>query len=88
MSGSIQGTVINRLNNQPIAGANCRCQGEGVEREVDTGNDGKYDIGDLGAGEYEMVIHKDGFEDGIYGPLIVIDGHATEINAGLDPKQM
>ncbi len=88
MSGSIKGLVINRLDNQPIAQALCRYQGEGVDGELTAGNDGRYQTPDLAAGTYEMTISKDGFETGIYGPLVVIDGHPTEIFVALEPKDL
>lgn len=85
-TGSIQGKVLNQENNQPIAGARLRLTGEGVTEEKSTGDDGAYDFNDLAPGEYELLVRKEGFEDGVYGPLVVVPDHPTKVSVALQPK--
>ena len=85
MAGSITGTVVNQLDGQQIEGAQCQCMPEGGETRTD--GKGNFAFSDLAAGyNYELVVRKEGFYDGIYGPLVVIDGHPTELALSLQPK--
>lgn len=36
----------------------------------------------------ELTVSKDGFEPGIYGPLVVVDGVPTKLVLSLQPKDI
>ena len=88
MSGSIEGQVLNQRDGQPIAGASLKLAGDGVEKQESSGNNGNYAFADLATGQYELTVTKEGFEDGIYGPLVVVDGTPTQIVVALQPKNL
>ena len=88
MSGSIAGEVLNQADGQPLAAAHFQLTGEGVEKEGSSLPDGTFAFPDLAAGSYEMTVSKEGFEDGIYGPLVVIDGVPTQLVIALQPKDL
>ncbi len=87
-TGSIQGQVLNQRDNQPIAGASVQLTGEGVEKNATSGNDGRFQLDNLAPGSYELVIRKEGFNDGIYGPLVIFAGEPTIITVALQPKDI
>ena len=87
MAGSITGQVLNQRDGQPIAGASLTLSGDG-SASGSSGNDGKFAFDNLGAGSYELLVQKDGFEDGNYGPLVVIDDVATNLPLALQPKNI
>ncbi len=87
MSGSITGTVIHRRDGQPLVGAGLAMSGEGVEKKESSGPKGTFGFADLPAGPYELVVQMDGFDDGIYGPLVVFEDAPTELKLALEPRQ-
>lgn len=86
-TGSLTGQDINQKNNQPIADASLRLAGEGLNKES-SGNDGGFKFEGLPPGKCELVAKKEGFEDGIYGPLDVIADHPTDITVALQPSNI
>lgn len=87
MAGSIAGQVINQRDGQPIEGAALELRPRGGE--TTSGRDGSYQYTGLAAGnDYELTIRKTGFEAGIYGPLVVIDGGTTKLIVALQPKNI
>lgn len=88
MSGSIEGQVLNQRDGQPIAGASLTATGERTEKQASSNDKGDFKLADLGAGSYELVARKEGFEDGIYGPLVVFDGMPTKLVIALQPKPL
>lgn len=91
MAGSIEGKVINQATGEPIEGAAVELKGEGEERETKTDGKGAFAARDLptpdhGQGRYDGTVTKDGFEPGIYAPIVVVEGNATEIVCALQPK--
>ena len=63
--GWIEGQVINQRDGQPIEGAKIALSGGDVSQEGSSGSDGFFKFENLAAGEYEMVINKAGYEEGI-----------------------
>jgi len=85
MAGSLTGQVLNQRDGQPIAGATCTLDGS---QNTTSGSDGKFAFDNLTAYNYELTVSYTGFENGIYGPLVVIDGIATDITVALQPKDI
>ena len=85
-TGSIEGKVLNQQDGKPIAGASLHLTGEGVTEESSTGADGAYAFDGLAPGHYELLVRKEGFEDGVYGPLVVMAGHPTNVDVALQPR--
>ncbi len=82
---SIQGKVINQQDGQGIVGANVRANDGTVNREVPTGQGGAFVIDSLNAGKYELFVNKSGFQEGIFGPIAVLDGFPTDLLLALQP---
>jgi len=85
MSGTLEGQVLDQKNGQPIDGAEIAMTGES-EVKTTTGEKGAFRFADLKEGSYELVASKAGFEDGLYGPLMVMPDGATKITVALQPK--
>ena len=85
MAGSITGNVVNQRTSQPIADASLKLSGSG-DQSVSSGPDGRFALINLAEGNYDLLVTKDGFEDGAYGPLIVLDDLPLDINLALQPK--
>ena len=84
-TGSITGQVLNQRDGQPIAGASLKLTGEGVDKNTSSGDDGHYQFDGLAQGSYELLVQKEGFENGIYGPLAVFEDNPTHIVVALQP---
>ncbi len=87
MAGSLTGLVTNQQDGQPLAGASLNLSGTATEQTA-SGSDGSFAFESLAAGSYELVVQLEGFEPGIYGPLVVIDGMPTDLNLALPPKDL
>lgn len=87
-SGAIRGQVTNQRDGQPIDGAKVNLSVDGGPEVGSKTTDakGEFHFGDLDPGNYEMLVEKKGFEDGLYGPLFVGEGLKTELNLALQPK--
>ena len=81
-NGSIVGKVINQQDGLPILDATLELDGSST---TTSGKSGDFQFDDLAPGSYDLTARKSGFEDGLYGPLVVIAGVATEIMIALAP---
>ena len=81
-TGSIGGIVVNQQDGSALDGVNLTL--DAGSETTTTGPNGEYSFSGLPAGKYELTAKKDGFEDGVYGPLVVVDGE-TKINVALQP---
>ncbi len=88
MAGSISGTVHNQRDSQPIAGASLKLTGEGVDNTGSSGNDGSFSFANLAEGSYDLLVKQAGFDDGNYGPLVVINDVDTQIQLALQPSDV
>jgi len=70
--GSISGTVYDKSNNAPIAGA--KVTAGGCHSSAITGSDGTYTITDLADGSYTVKAMKRGYECATYPTPVVISG--------------
>ena len=87
-TGNIAGNVINLRINQPIAGASLKLTGDGVDESTSSGPDGSFGFDTVPAGTgYDLSVQKEGFEDGLYGPLTVVADATLTLHLGLQPKQ-
>lgn len=87
-TGSITGQVVDQRNGQPLADAAVRVTGDGGQHDTSTGNDGKFQVAGLASGNYEMTITKEGYESGIYGPLVVLADVNTELTLTLPAQDL
>ena len=85
MSGSIEGEVLNLQDGQPLAGAELALAGA-QSQTASSDAKGLFSFADLEAGSYELTASKTGFDDGVYGPLVVLDDNPTRIKIALEPK--
>ena len=85
-TGSITGQVLNQRNNLPIPDASLKLTGEGAPTNTSTDKEGHFQFDGLAAGSYDLLVQKEGFEDGLYGPLVVLEGNPTHIVVALEPK--
>lgn len=85
MEGKLQGTVMNQRDGVPLGGVNLEVRGEAVDERQTTVNNGAFAF-QLPSGQYELTAKKDGFEDGIYGPLVVFDDSPTTVQIALQPS--
>ncbi len=88
MSGSIEGQVLNQKDGQPIEAVGLEATGEGTTKQAESGAKGEFRLADLAAGNYDLVARKTGFEDGLYGPLVVLDDMPTKLVIALQPKSL
>lgn len=91
MAGSIKGQVTNQRDGLPIHGASIELEGHGETWDAESDAHGKFAFEDLptpddGMGKFDAKISKQGFEDGIYGPIVVVHDNATEVHCALEPK--
>lgn len=87
MSGSIEGQVVDQRNGQPLESATCVLTPSGGTKATDA--KGSFAYPDLQAGtSYELVVSKEGYDSGIYGPLVVVDGAVTKLPLALQPKMI
>lgn len=87
MAGSIMGEVLNQRDGQQVADAVLRLTPTGGEKTSAIG--GAFIFDGLPAGnDYELKASKEGFEEGIYGPLVVMDGVPTKLVVALQPKEV
>lgn len=86
MPGSIVGKVINQQDGQNLSGTGLKLTGEGAGSNAVSNDSGDFQFDGLAAGKYELVAVRPGFESGIYGPLVVVDGVPTEIMIALQPS--
>ena len=87
-TGSITGQVLDQRNGQPIGGASLHLTGEGIDKSGSSGDDGMFQFDSLAPGNYELTITMTGYENGLYGPLVVIENVATNIIAALQPSNI
>ena len=85
MAGSISGKVFDQRNMQPIDGASIHLSGT-ADQSAASGGDGSFAFNNLTAGDYEMVVSKEGYENSTYGPLPVIDDAPFDLNLVLQVK--
>ncbi len=78
--GKMQGNVIFMGNNMPIEGANVQVE-NGPSAHSDP--NGRWGPIDLAAGAYNLTVTADGYRDGIYENVVVLEDDTTELNFGL-----
>lgn len=87
MAGTVEGQVLNQRDGQPIVDANLQLMPEGGEQR--SKKDGTFSFSGLAAADnYELVATKSGFENGIYGPLAVMDDMPLKLALALQPKNV
>ncbi len=85
-TGSIKGQVINQRDGLPIPDAGVQLTADNLEKDTHSGNKGNFTFTDLAPGnKYALYIEKDGFYNGVYGPLVVVAGEATDLEVALQP---
>ena len=87
MAGSISGKVSDQRNMMPIDGVSIQLSGT-ADQSASSGSDGSFAFSSLAAGDYEMVVSKDGFENGNYGSLPVLDNVPLDLNLVLQVKDV
>ena len=87
MNGTLQGTVLNQRDGQPLGNVKLDVTGDGQQQSSTTGDNGEFSFS-LPAGQYEMTARKEGFEEGNFGPLVVLENNPTNITVTLQPKDI
>ena len=87
MAASITGQVLNQRDGQPIEGANVQLAG-GSDQSTSSGPEGHFAFHDLAEGNYDLLVTKVGFEDGNYGPLVLLDDTTLHLPLALQPKNI
>lgn len=87
MAASITGQVLNQRDGQPIADANLQLSGA-ASGSTTSGSHGMFEFLNLGEGNYDLVVTKVGFEDGNYGPLVLLDDMNLNLPLALQPKNI
>ena len=82
VTGVIRGNVTDKLNGDPIEGANITT--DPVTNDTKTDSDGGYVIVDVDPGAYTVIVSKDGYNSGTKN-VNVKAGDDSEANIGLDP---
>jgi outer membrane receptor protein involved in Fe transport len=83
-TGSITGTVIDKLDREPLIGVNIIIRGTSFGTVTDL--DGNYEIRNIRAGEYSVEFRYIGYETVLYTGIRVIAGQATSINVELNSQ--
>lgn len=87
MPGTVEGQVLNQRDGEPLADANLQLMPEGGEQR--TKADGTFNFSGIAAGDnYELTVTKKGFENGIYGPLTVMDAMPLNLALALQPSNI
>jgi len=83
-TGSITGTVIDKLDREPLIGVNIIIRGTSFGTVTDL--DGNYEIRNIRAGEYSVEFRYIGYETVLYTGIRVTAGQATSINVELNSQ--
>ena len=84
MARSITGNVLDQRTLQPIGDATLKATGPTNENTT-SGPDGSFALINLNAGNYDLLVTKAGYQNGDYGPLVVLDNVPLDINLTLQP---
>jgi len=86
-TGAIIGTVTDATTTDPIKGAKVTATNllNGEEGSATTGDDGTYEISDLGAGVWSVMATKAGYKDSIAMPTVVVPGQDTTRDLTMKP---
>lgn len=88
MIGFLQGTVLDQQNNTPLSGVQLQVKMSEGNASQTTGDNGEFTF-ELPVGDnYELTATKNGFEEGTYGPLSVLDNNPTVITIALQPTSI
>lgn len=84
--GSVQGVVVDVQSGQPVVDASITLRGD---QEWTTRSDlrGRYQLRDVPAGEYRLIVFKGGYQFAEITAVVVEGGRATTVNAPLEPRR-
>jgi hypothetical protein len=86
VGGTIGGTVVDR-HGRPIKDAKVTAKNVDTERKVTCNTDvhGAYKLSELPAGNYKVIVEKDGYMFYMYIDVIVKIGETVKLNTKLEP---
>ena len=81
--GSLTGQVCD-ASGRPVSGATVRVTSPSQVTQRHSDSNGLYRFGGLAPGTHVLVVEKDGYAQGLYVNIAVIDGEETVANAVLN----